>query len=170
MGHAAIAPSVRKYPIKLTKPSAEDQTPDWDRLLASLPGSGIDFNLSLAASFPRVFREGDFLVTAVLDGDKLLGVEPGDTSGRCFGAAIDIGTTTIVVYLMDLNSGTVINSGAVTNPQQAFGADVISRITHAANGPDQLKELQEKVIEGLNTIIARLCQESGISRGKFTRL
>ncbi|SHI28133.1 ASKHA domain-containing protein [Desulfosporosinus lacus] len=167
LGHAAIAPSVGKYPIKLTKPSVEDQTPDWDRLLASLPVSGIEFNLSVAASLPRVFRVGDFLATAVLDGDKLIAVETGDTSGRCFGAAIDIGTTTIVVYLMDLNRGTVINSGAVTNPQQAFGADVISRITHAANGPDQLRELQEKVIEGLNTIIARLCQESGISRGEI---
>lgn len=162
--HTAIAPSVRKYPVKLSKPSVEDQTPDWERLLAVLPISGIGFNRSVAASLPRVFRKGDFQLTVVMDGDRLLGVEPGDTSERCFGVAIDVGTTTVVVYLMDLNKGTIVTSGAVTNPQQAFGADVISRITHAASGPDQLRELQEKVIDGLNSIIARLCLESGVGR------
>lgn len=162
--HAAIAPSIRKYPLKLTKPAVEDQTPDWERLLAALPVSGIEFNRLIAASLPRTLREADFSVTVVLDGNKLLAVEPGDTSGRCFGVAIDIGTTTVVVYLLDLNNGTVMSSGALTNPQQAFGADVISRITHAAQGPGQLRELQEKVIEGLNRIISRLCQDSGIGR------
>ncbi|EGW36538.1 ASKHA domain-containing protein [Desulfosporosinus sp. OT] len=156
------APSVRKFPLTLSKPSVEDQTPDWDRLMAALPVAGIQFNRTVAASLPKVFRLGDFQVTAVLDGNKLLAVEPGDTSGRCFGVAIDVGTTTVVVYLMDLNKGTVVTSGAVTNPQQAFGADVISRITYASRGTDQLRELQGKVVGGLNEIIARLGQEHGI--------
>jgi uncharacterized 2Fe-2S/4Fe-4S cluster protein (DUF4445 family) len=157
-------PRVRKLPIKLAKPSIEDQTPDWERLMNALPMAGIPFQRTVAASLPQVFRRGDFQVTAVVDGDKLLAVEPGDTSGRCFGVAIDVGTTTVVVYLMDLNKGTVAASGAVTNPQQVFGADVISRITYAAGGPDQLRELQEQVISGLNKIVAQLCRENGIGK------
>lgn len=159
-----VAPRVRKIPLTLSKPSVEDQTPDWDRLRAALPGMGIQFNRDVAVSLPGVLRQGNFQVTAVLDGDRLIAVEPGDTTGRCFGVAIDVGTTTVVVYLMDLTQGTVVTSGAVTNPQQAFGADVISRITHAASGPDQLRELQEKVMGGLNKIIAQLCQEREIDR------
>ena len=160
----AIAPSVRKYHLKLSKPSVEDQTPDWDRLMAALPVTGIQFNRTVATTLPRVFRLEDFQVTAVLDGDRLLAVEPGDTSGRSFGVAIDVGTTTVVAYLMDLNNGTVVTSGAVTNPQQVFGADVISRITHASSGQNQLRDLQEKVIGGLNIIIAQLCQEREIGK------
>ena len=162
-----IAPRVQKISLELSRPTVEDQTPDWDRLLAALPVSGIQFDRTVATSLPKVFRAGNFQVTAVLDGDKLLAVEPGDTSQRCFGVAIDIGTTTVVVYLMDLNKGMVVSSGAVTNPQQVFGADVISRITHAAGGPDQLREVQEKVIGGLNKILDQLCQEHEISKAEI---
>ncbi|MHB8072154.1 ASKHA domain-containing protein [Desulfosporosinus fructosivorans] len=162
-----VAPRVRKLPLKLSKPSIEDQTPDWDRLMAALPGVGCQFNRTVAASLPRVFRLGNFQVTAVLDGDKLLAVEPGDTSKRCFGVAIDVGTTTVVAYLMDLTNGRVVTSGAATNPQQVFGADVISRITHAASGPNQLRELQEKVIGELNKTIAQLCQEREIAKDEI---
>lgn len=161
--YANLAPSVRKYPVTLIRPTVEDQTPDWNRLVSSLPvQQSIVFSRSVAATLPKVLREGEFKVTAVLDKNRLLAVEPGDTSNRSFGVAIDIGTTTVVVYLLDLNKGAVIASGAVTNPQQAYGADVISRITHASNGPDQLKELQAKVIGGLNSIIAHLCQDKEI--------
>jgi len=161
--NTAVAPSVRKYPLILARPSVADQTPDWDRLLAALPVTGIAFSRSVAASLPKTLRQAKFQVTAVLDGNRLLAVEPGDTSGRCYGVAIDIGTTTVVAYLMDLSKGTVVTSGAVTNPQQVFGADVISRITHASKGPESLLQLQEKVIGGLNGIIAQLRQESGVS-------
>ncbi|MDR3601954.1 MAG: ASKHA domain-containing protein [Desulfosporosinus sp.] len=165
--HIKVAPRVRKFFLQLSKPNVEDQTPDWERLMAALPVEGIQFNRTVAVSLPRVVRLGNFQITAVLDGDRLLAVEPGDTSGRSFGVAIDVGTTTVVVYLMDLNKGTVVASGAVTNPQQVFGADVISRITYAAGSPDQLRELQAKVISGLNGIVAQLCQEHGIARAEI---
>ncbi|MDR3585705.1 MAG: ASKHA domain-containing protein [Desulfosporosinus sp.] len=159
----SLVPSIQKYPVTLTGPSVADQTPDWERLLAALPVAGIGFSRSVAASLPKILRQGKFQVTAVVEGDRLLAVEPSDTSGRCYGLAIDIGTTTVVAYLMDLNNGTVVTSGAVTNPQQVFGADVISRITHASQGPENLLQLQEKVMNGLNGIITRLSQESGVS-------
>ncbi|KGK87838.1 metal-binding protein [Desulfosporosinus sp. HMP52] len=158
------APGVEKVFLQVAKPSVEDQTPDWQRLVAALPDQGIKFNRRAAASLPRLLRESDYQVTAVLAGERLLAVEPGNTSRRCYGVAIDVGTTTVVAYLMDLISGALVNSGAVTNPQQVYGADVISRITHAASGKNQLGELQEKVIEALNSLIRKLCQESGIAK------
>lgn len=162
-----VASSIRKYPVLLTEPSVADQTPDWDRLLAALPVAGIAFNRSVAASLPKTLRQGKFYVTAVLNGNRLLAVEPGDTSRRCYGVAIDIGTTTVVAYLMDLNKGTLVTSGAVTNPQHVFGADVISRITYASKGPQKLLQLQEKIISGLNEIMTQLSQKSGVSTDKI---
>ncbi|MGE4274153.1 MAG: ASKHA domain-containing protein [Desulfitobacterium sp.] len=159
-----LAPGIQKYFLQLARPTVEDQRPDWDRLVAALPSQRIFFNRRIASQLPQVLHEANFQVTAVLDGDKVLAVEPGDTTLKNYGIAIDIGTTTTVVYLMDLLQGKVLASGAVTNPQRAYGADVISRITHAARGPEQLKELQMLVMGGLNQIIAELSAKSGIGK------
>ncbi|MEW6662618.1 MAG: ASKHA domain-containing protein [Bacillota bacterium] len=166
-GFDALAPSVGKYPVMLPPPSVEDQTPDWERLLAALPCAGIRFSRPVAASLPRVLRQGNFRVTAVVDGNSLLAVEPGETRERCFGLAVDIGTTTVVVYLTDLHTGRVVASGATTNPQNVFGADVISRITYAASGPEGLRQLQEKVVAGINSLIDRLSREAKVSTAEI---
>lgn len=159
-----LAPSIQKYTLQLRKPTVEDQTPDWERLIAALDRINIRFNPRIAANLPQVLHQAEFKVTAVLEGDSILAVEQGDTRDRGYGLAIDIGTTTAVVYLMDLYKGNVVDSGAVTNPQHVFGADVISRITYASKGPNQLRQLQKSVTEGLNTIIAHLCQNNGVSQ------
>lgn len=79
----AAAPSVCKYPLVVPQPRAADQTPDWERLLAALLCKGIRFSLPVAASLPKTLRRGNFQMTAVLDNDVLLAVEPGDTLDRC---------------------------------------------------------------------------------------
>jgi len=157
-----IAPSIHKYQVNVEQPSVTNQTPDWERLLSALSNSEIQFNRRVAANLPETLRQANFLVTAVLDEDSLLAVEPGETEGRKFGLAIDIGTTTVVAYLMDLTTGTVVTSGAVTNLQHVFGADVISRISYASTGLDELSQIQAKVIDSINSIIAHLCETSGV--------
>ena len=159
-----VAPSIRKYLVTVPQPSVEDQNSDWERLVSALPEKDIPFSRSVAITLPRDLRKENFCVTAVLDGNRLLAVEPGDTLERSFGLAIDIGTTTVVVYLVDLTKGRIIDHRAATNPQQSFGADVIARITHAAKGPDKLAQLQEKVLAALNTLIERLCRDNGIDQ------
>ncbi|WP_089610567.1 ASKHA domain-containing protein [Dehalobacterium formicoaceticum] len=155
----SLEPSIAKHFLTLNHPTIEDQLPDWDRVKNALPVKDIPFDRSLASSLPGILYKANFQVTAVLDENELLAIEPGDTTDRSFGLAVDIGTTTVAAYLMDLNSGRVVGNGALTNPQQFFGADVISRINHASLGPDALLQLQEKVIGGLNSIIEHLCQE-----------
>ncbi|WP_206810519.1 ASKHA domain-containing protein [Paradesulfitobacterium ferrireducens] len=159
----AHAPGIRKLALDLKEPTVGDQGADWERVVRALPVEDVPFSRPVAASLPQKLRQGKFKVTAVLDGVRLLAVEPGDTRDRSYGLAIDIGTTTVVVYLVDLNRGTVIASGAVTNPQNIFGADVIARITHAAGGPQALQELQEKVVGGINGIIAQLTGKCEVS-------
>lgn len=157
-----INPSIEKYPVRVKQPSVSDQSSDWERLLAALPRH-VNFNRRVAANLASTLRNSEFRVTAVVDGDFLLAVEKGDTKERSYGLAVDIGTTTVVVYLMNLNDGTVVANGAVTNPQRVFGADVISRITYASAGSQQLNQLQQKVVEGINGIVAQLCSETGVN-------
>lgn len=161
-----LNPSIQKHFLQLLAPTVKDQTPDWDRVVAAFPNLEIPFNRLIASNLPQVLHQANYQVTVVLDGTSLIAVEPGDTTHRSYGLAIDIGTTTNVVYLVDLRNGIVLDSGAVTNPQKAFGADVISRITHASKGSKELKQLQTLVVEGLNTIIAQLCQRNKLSKNE----
>ncbi|HBZ55514.1 MAG TPA: ferredoxin [Syntrophobacteraceae bacterium] len=102
-------------------------------------------------------------MTAVAKGSEILAFEPGDTTGRLYGLAVDIGTTTVVGYLFDLNRGSIIAVNSALNDQAAHGSDVISRIDHALNAPDGLNQLQQAVFNTINHIIENLCAASGIS-------
>lgn len=88
-------------------------------------------------------------------------VEAGDTSSVLYGVAFDIGSTTVAGILMDMKRGEVVAAAAETNPQAAYGADVISRIK-AAEKPEGLKQLADLIRHCLNNLIRRLCSISGI--------
>ncbi len=157
-------PAVSKALVVLEPPTLHDARADLERLLDSLPGIEEKPRLTLLQTLPGTLRQSDYRLTAVLRGRELLSVEQGDTSGRAFGVAFDIGTTTLVVSLLDLQSGHLLATGAGTNPQKAFGADVISRINHAAASPAALKTLQLLVIGELNAIMLKLFAQAGVRR------
>jgi uncharacterized 2Fe-2S/4Fe-4S cluster protein (DUF4445 family) len=100
-----------------------------------------------------------------LDGEEVhLESKPAVHGPGAHGLAVDIGTTKLAAYLVDLKTGvTVARSGAM-NPQIAFGEDVISRIAYAGREPDGAKKLQSILIETLNTLLASMCTEAHISR------
>lgn len=161
---AALDPSVKKYFLSLNLPSLEDRTPDLERLLNSLPERELEVGLGLVAGLPRLLREAGFQVTAVLAGNKIVSVEPGNTTGRAYGLALDLGTTTLAGYLVDLVRGEVAAISVSCNPQSVFGADVISRIRHAAYSKDGLHQLQEKVLDSVNGIIRRLLAQAAVQK------
>jgi uncharacterized 2Fe-2S/4Fe-4S cluster protein (DUF4445 family) len=155
-------PSVEKIALKLSRPSIEDQTSDLERLRQALSRQELSVNLKLLAALPGALRRRRFAVTAVISDQQLIAVEPGDSSGGIFGLAFDIGTTTLMSSLIDLSSGAVLAVTAATNPQNVFGSDVVSRITHASKSPEYLTALQQKVIETLNIMIAGLSAQTGV--------
>ncbi|MDI9449527.1 MAG: ASKHA domain-containing protein [Bacillota bacterium] len=161
---AALDPPVRKYFLKLNLPSLEDRTPDLERLVNSLPGGEIEADLGVVAGLPRLLRGAGYQVTAVLAGNRIVAVEPGNTTGRAYGLALDLGTTTLAGYLVDLVRGKVAAVSVSCNPQSVFGADVISRIRHASCNEDGLHQLQEKVLEAVNEVIRRLLARAAVQK------
>ncbi len=117
----------------------------------------------LLGKLPGVLRENDFRVTAVRNGNRVFAVEPGDTSGELFGVAVDVGTTTVVANLVDLNSGKTVAVASQTNPQVTYGDDVISRIQHSRDNPDGLEQLHSLIIGCLNELVQETCREAGVS-------
>ena len=162
-----VAPAVKKVSVQLSKPVGEDQKADMERLLEQLPVKNITYNLRELRTLPGFLRQEKFLITAILHGKKLIGVEPGNTEGFLYGLAFDIGTTTIMGSILDLSSGVVLDEVALTNPQKIHGADVISRIIHASAGEDGLSSLQEQVRGAVNDIIKTLTARNGISHSQI---
>ena len=108
----------------------------------------------------KIYRQVKDVTTVYCD-DALLATEPGDTTTQCFGAAVDIGTTTVVVALVDLQRGRELGISSSLNPQTIYGHDVLSRIRFSSE-PEGLDRLHASIVQELNRSLEWLAQESGI--------
>jgi uncharacterized 2Fe-2S/4Fe-4S cluster protein (DUF4445 family) len=157
----AVAPEspVTGYRLELVPPSLSDLRADADRLLAALREQGaatdptIDLEVLHTLS-PRLRGEGWNLQAAVR-GQEV--VATGPWSGRQLGLAVDIGTTKIAGYLVDLENAQVLAAQGLMNPQISYGEDVIARIARTRDAPSEAARLQELVVEALNQLAAGLC-------------
>ncbi|MCJ7735791.1 MAG: ASKHA domain-containing protein [Anaerolineae bacterium] len=167
--------SLRKLVVSLTPPSLQEQTDDWSRLKRALSHRyglvDVRVSLPVLAKLGKVLRDGAWHATVVVelgtseqpDGPpRIIDVLPGEQMESLWGVAIDIGTTSNVVWLVDLLSGRVINQAIDYNGQIARGEDVISRIVYASKG-DGLRELQSLVLATLNRLLGQVAEEHGIS-------
>ena len=100
--HVILRPSVQKRYVELDEPSLEDQRSDVQRLLDAIDDLEPTVDLEVAKTLGRVLRDAHFKVTAVVCDEALVAVEPGDTTGRRYAIAFDLGTTTVVATLLDL--------------------------------------------------------------------
>jgi uncharacterized 2Fe-2S/4Fe-4S cluster protein (DUF4445 family) len=164
--HVVLDPNVDKVYLQLTEPSLEDQRSDVQRVTDALRAEGYEVQVVPAVwrALPKLLRASNLGITAVVCGDELIAVEPGDTTDRAFGLALDIGTTTVVGALVNLNTGMVAAVQSTLNGQASFGADVISRISHAMLEPDGLAVLHARIVETINTLLDRLLAASEVAR------
>lgn len=151
-----LQPLVRKKRVCLTLPSVQDPATSLVEILRQeISAENLPVPLPLLSTLPRVFPKGK-TVTAVYSDFRLLAVEEGDTTDYSFGVAIDIGTTSLVIWLVDLVTGAVIDRISGLNPQTSFGADVVSRITYGQRTPDGLRILKDSILDSLNEMIGAL--------------
>ena len=104
--HVILRPSVQKRYLELEEPTLEDQRSDVQRLLDGIDDLEPTVDLEVAKTLGRILRDAQFKVTAVVCDEALVAVEPGDTTGRRYAIAFDLGTTTVVATLLDLETGT----------------------------------------------------------------
>jgi uncharacterized 2Fe-2S/4Fe-4S cluster protein (DUF4445 family) len=160
--HVILRPAVQKRYVELEEPTLEDQRSDLERLLGAMDDVEPRVPLEVVRTLGRVLREADWKVTAVLADDLLIGIEPGDTSGRRHAIAFDLGTTTVVATLLDLETGQPRAVRSILNAQQPFGADVISRISATMLDDGALELLQGHAHETLRTLAEEVCAEAGV--------
>jgi len=168
-----MAQTIRRFSLTLPPPTLADQTDDWGRLRTALrqqAGLGdVTASLGTLRQLGRALRSGEWEVTAIVDTavspSRLIDVLPATISADTplWGAAIDIGTTTVTVWLVDLITGAVRAQVSDYNGQISRGEDVISRIVYASkDGADELRGLALETINGLiKTACARVKAQPG---------
>ncbi len=167
-------PLVQKQACQLPIPTLDDCISDQERLSRALGESASNvhnISLRLLRQLPSTLRESNFQVTLLTalrrGGLEILDVEPGDTASRNFGLAVDVGTTTVVARLVDLNSGESLGLKGTYNSQAKFGADVIARMMHAESS-DGTAELRDLVVSDINGLIGELTAATGVEPREIT--
>jgi uncharacterized 2Fe-2S/4Fe-4S cluster protein (DUF4445 family) len=173
---AADQPLIARF-VKLEPPSLADQIDDWSRLQTALRREydigELTVDLSILRKLGEVLRAAEWQVTAIIELDswqqpdgpaRLVDLVAGNRTERLLGAALDIGTTSNVAYLVDLLSGRVLARAVDYNGQITRGEDVISRIIYAAKNHG-LAELQQLVVETFNRLLTQATKRVGASPG-----
>ncbi len=159
-GPSEVQPAIRKVYVELPAPTLEDPRPDLLRLEEKIGSFNVD--VAMLRHAPGQLRQQGYKGTAVLSDHQLIDLEVGDTTQRCFGVAIDIGTTTMVASVLNLCNGRELAIMSRINPQVSFGDDVLSRIQHSASCPHGLEELRQAVVHEIAGMVRALCDEAGI--------
>lgn len=156
-----INPVIYKRVHKITKPTLENNLSYEELLEEAIETPVYQNDTMLLRCLPEIFESEE--VTAIYANEKLIGVESGDTSRKLYGIAVDIGTTTVVASLVDLNGGKEISSESEINPQKEYGLDVLSRIDFTKTKDNGLELLQKAIIECLNKLTSELCSKNDIN-------
>ncbi|MDA8283600.1 MAG: ASKHA domain-containing protein [Actinomycetota bacterium] len=157
-----LRPAVQKRYVELEEPTLADQRSDAERLLGAMADLELQVDLRALQSVGPALRAGNFTATGVVVGDVLVDVEAGDTTGRVYGVAFDLGTTTVVATLLDLTTGAPVAVQSMLNRQQPFGADVITRISTIMMDPAALTHLRGLAQETLAQLTEAVLADGGV--------
>ncbi|ATW27802.1 ASKHA domain-containing protein [Candidatus Formimonas warabiya] len=156
-----VQPAIWKKTFSLAPPTLENQMPYEDIFVQATRG---DYDWRLLQHLPS----GPGTCTAVYSGNRLIGIEKGDTTDQLYGLAVDIGTTTVVIALIDLVSGRELGTEAMINAQKNYGLDVLTRVTYAQEHPEEgRKQLQAAIVDSLNEMMEMLCTRYQVDPDKI---
>ncbi|MFG6516707.1 ASKHA domain-containing protein [Sulfitobacter sp. 1A13496] len=168
-----LNPSVKLFYVEVTEPDMHEPSGDLERLRAALAEQWelekVTADLHILQMMQPVLRKGDWKVTvAVHLGDqenaaRIMNIWPGYYEGTVYGLAVDLGSTTIAAHLCDLQTGEVMASSGVMNPQIRFGEDLMSRVSYSMMNPDGAQEMTRAVREGMATLFTQIAAEGNVA-------
>jgi uncharacterized 2Fe-2S/4Fe-4S cluster protein (DUF4445 family) len=154
---------LRAYHLQLVAPSLSAPQADADRLLKALNQQHklrcTRIDIGALRTISDQLRSWKWKSQAVVRNDEVIVILP--PRSRQLGLAIDLGTTKIAGYLVDVGNGQTLATKGVMNPQISYGEDIISRINRVVKSPDEGMQLQKLVVDAINELSADLCAEAG---------
>jgi uncharacterized 2Fe-2S/4Fe-4S cluster protein (DUF4445 family) len=159
-----LSPLVKWIPLEVTPPTIDDNIGDLERLIKSLEAEGLKdmrFPHGFLSSMATELRDARWNVhLGYIDGPEAVFLAPSARKDK-YGLAVDIGTTTVVMYLVNLADGSLVDVGSTYNSQIRYGDDVITRIMYAAEAGG-LKELQDTVVTDMNDLLMPMIEKHAI--------
>ncbi len=164
-----IDPIINLYFLEVREPDMHDPSGDFERLLEALKEqwnfdstNNITADLFVHQKIQRVLRKGEWKITIALRaGNRIIDIWPG-LKQQIYGAAVDVGSTTISVHMVDLHSGTTISSSGGMNPQIRFGEDLMSRVSYVMMNPGGEDDLSKAVQIGIESLIKEAAKNASI--------
>jgi uncharacterized 2Fe-2S/4Fe-4S cluster protein (DUF4445 family) len=177
-----IKPAIRKYLVSMSPPTLERPIADWERLAKGLETSmalvrgaeeklprwyELKIDYQCLRTLSKTLREAKWQVTVSVWNDReVIQVQPGYVEDS-YGAAVDIGSTTVALYLCNLRTGELLAAESEMNPQIVYGEDVMSRIQYTIEHPDGLEKLHKAIIATLNKLLKQAVKTTNEQMGKL---
>ena len=150
-------PVIRLHDVRLKPPDLDDLGSDFTRLGTAVPGGNARASLDVLSTISENLRRNGWHVSVALRGDEIVAIIPPGT--KPYGLAVDVGTTKLAAYLVNLENGSTVAKSGAMNPQIAFGEDIISRIEYTNRNSNGARSLQTRLVDALNTLLEELCQQ-----------
>ena len=170
-------PATRLFYVEVAEPDMHDPTGDQQRLAKALSEqweiADLEVDPKILPVLQKVLRKGDWKVTVALHRThaearpRLIALWPGLHEAGIFGLAIDLGSTTIAAHLTNLDTGAVVASAGIMNPQIRFGEDLMSRVSYAMMNPGGEREMTAAVREAIDTLATDIAKEAEIDTGSI---
>ena len=156
-------PLVHSLFLELVPPSLQDLRDDASRVGSKLEKEyGLEtcsFDHQVLSSISTTLRANDWQVNAVLHGNEVIALTPSNV--QPLGVAVDLGTTKIAMYLLELETGKTLASRGLMNPQISYGEDIMTRMSAVQNKPDVAAHFQQLIVSAFNETIADMCSQTG---------
>ena len=170
----SLDPVIHLRYVEVAEPDMHVPASDFRRLKAALRDQwqveGASAALPVLHTLQKALRAGDWKVTVALrEGGDIVAVCPG-LVGRCYGVAVDIGSTTIAAHLADLTTGEVLASAGVMNPQIRFGEDLMSRVSYLMLHPGGDREMTSAVRDAVDRLIGDLAADANVDRDRIVEM
>ena len=161
-----IDPAVRQVFVRVDQAQLGEHRGDWRRLQDALAQqwqlTGLSIDLLALRRLQLALRQGKWDLTCVVWNDQeVLDIRPGYAEG-IYGLAVDIGSTTVAVYLCDLRTGQVLATESTMNPQISFGEDLMSRVSYVMMNEDGTEKMHDVIIKALNKLAAQAAYSAGL--------
>lgn len=183
--HIEIKPAIRKYLVSMTPPNLERPIADWERLAKGLETSmqlvrgaeaelprwhELTIDYQCLRTLSKILRDANWNVTVSVWQDKeVIEVQAGYVEDS-YGAAVDIGSTTVALYLCNLRTGELLAAESEMNPQIVYGEDVMSRIQYTIEHPDGLEKLHKAIIGTLNKLLKQAAHTAKIKTSEILEM
>lgn len=166
-----LQPNVHKTYIPYVPPRHRDGIADWDSVKSGLPRAfhGVRIPLPWLRRLPELIRDEQGM-TIVVANRGVIRLEPGDTTAHNYGVALDIGSTTVVGFLIDLNTGEQLAVASLVNHQSSYGDDLVARLSRAQHNPDGLALLHELIVADVDEICGQLARDAAVEPAQINEV